>query len=130
MTRGRRLLGLGLAGVILVSGALWARRQWDPDRFHSVPLPALERWMADHPEDGDALYELGRRYRREGQVADARQALERARRLQPGNARLLNDLGELYAAGGDYPRAQALFEQAVHLRPDLPQPHRRLGDLA
>jgi tetratricopeptide (TPR) repeat protein len=130
MTRGKRLLGLGLAGVVLVSGALWARRQWDPNRFRSFPEPRLEAWVADHPEDSDALYELGRRYRAEGQVTDARQALERAARREPGNARLLNDLGELYAAGGDYPRAQALFEQAVRLRPDLPQPQRNLGDLA
>src|SRR2546425_411586 len=130
MTRGKRLLGLGLAGAVLVSGALWARRQWDPARFRAFPRLRLEGWVADHPDDADALYELGRRYRQEGQLTDARQALERAARLEPGNARLLSDLGELYAAGGDYPRAQALFEQAVRLRPDLSRPHRSLGDLA
>jgi tetratricopeptide (TPR) repeat protein len=130
MKQGKRLWGLGLAGVVLVSGALWARRQWDPERFHAVPLPQLERWVEDHPEDGDALYEIGRRYRQDGQLADARQALERAQRIEPGNASLLTDLGELYAADGAYPRAQALFEQAMRLRPDLPAPHRRLGDLA
>ena len=130
MTRGKRLLGLGLAGAVLVSGALWARRQWDPARFRAFPRLRLEAWVADHPDDADALYELGRRYRQEGQLTDARQALERAARLEPGNARLLSDLGELYAAGGDYPRAQALFEQAVRLRPDLSRPHRSLGDLA
>ena len=130
MTREKRLLGLVLAGAILVSGALWARRQWDPNRFHSLPVPRLEAWVADHPEDADALDELGRRYRQEGQVTDARQTLERAVRIEPGNARILNDLGELYVGLGDYPRAQALFEQAVRLRPDLPAPHRILGDLA
>ena len=130
MSRGKRLLGLGLAGAVLVSGALWARRQWDPARFRAFPRLRLEGWVADHPDDADALYELGRRYRQEGQLTDARQALERAARLEPGNARLLSDLGELYAAGGDYPRAQALFEQAVRLRPDLSRPHRSLGDLA
>src|SRR5260370_33737132 len=130
MSRYMRVLGLVLAGAVLVSGALWARRQWDPNRFHSFPVPRLEAWVADHPEDSDALYELGRRYRAEGQVTDARQALERAARQEPGNARLLNDLGELYVGSGDYPRAQALFEQAVRLRPDLARPHRNLGDLA
>jgi tetratricopeptide (TPR) repeat protein len=130
MTREKRLLGLVLAGAILVSGALWARRQWDPNRFHSFSEPRLEAWVAEHPEDADAVYELGRRYRQEGQVTNARQALERAARLAPGDARLLTDLGELYVGAGEYPRAQALFEQAVRLRPDLPAPHRILGDLA
>src|SRR5260370_40643349 len=128
MTRGKRLLGLVLAGAVLVSGALWARRQWDPNRFASVPVLQLEAWVAEHRVDADALYELGRRYRRQGQVTDARQALERAARLEPSNARLLNDLGELCASAGDYPRAQALLEQAVRLRPDLPAPYRSLGD--
>jgi tetratricopeptide (TPR) repeat protein len=130
MTGEKRLLGLVLAGVVLVSAAFWARRQWDPGRFRSFPVSRLERWIADHPDDADALYELGRRYVAAGQVTDARQALERAARLEPGNARLLNDLGELDAAQGNYLAAQALFEQAVHLRPELPEPHRNLGDLA
>ena len=76
MTRGKRLLGLVLAGAVLVSGALWARRQWDPNRFASFPVLQLEAWVAEHPVDADALYELGRRYRRQGQVTDARQALD------------------------------------------------------
>ncbi len=128
--RRKRLLGLALAGAVLVSGALWARRRWDPHRFDRLPSARLEAWVAEHPDDADALYALGRRYRQEGQVADARQALERAQRLEPGNARVLNDLGELHAARGDYAGAQLLFEQAAQLRPDLPQPHRNLGNLA
>jgi tetratricopeptide (TPR) repeat protein len=130
MTREKRLIGLALAGAVLVSGALWARREWDPNRFRSFPERRLEAWVAEYPEDADALSELGRRYRQEGRVTDARQALERAARLEPGNARLLTDLGELDAAAGEYPRAQSLLEQAVRLRPDLPEPHRILGDLA
>jgi tetratricopeptide (TPR) repeat protein len=123
-------LGLGLLGVVLAAMALGVRLRTDPTRFRQVPRVQLEAWVADHPDDGDALYELGRRYRQEGQVTDARRTLERARRLQPGNARLLNDLGELAAGQGDYVTAQALFEQAAALRPDLPEPHRNLGNLA
>jgi tetratricopeptide (TPR) repeat protein len=130
MTQRKRLLGLLLAGAALVSGAMWARRQWDPNRFHSFSEPRLEAWVAQHSADADALDELGRRYRQEGQVTEARQTLERAAQLEPGNVRILNDLGELEAGAGDYPRAQAFLEQVVRLRPDLPTPHRILGDLA
>jgi tetratricopeptide (TPR) repeat protein len=126
----KRLLALVLLGALLVGGALWTRRHYDPDRYRAYPVSRLEAWIAQNPDDADALYELARKYRGQGQVSDARQALERAQRLEPGNARVLNDLGELTAARGDTVTAQRLFEQAVRQRPDLPDAHRNLGDLA
>jgi tetratricopeptide (TPR) repeat protein len=125
-----RLLGLALAGIMLIGGAFWLRSRWDPNRYHDYSVAQLESWIAQHPDDGDALYELGKKYRAAGQVADARQAFERALRQEPGNARLMTDLGELLAARGEYPAAQALFEQAIARHPELAEAHRNLGDLA
>ena len=47
-----------LAGPILVSGALWPRRQWEPNWFHAFPLLKLERWVAEHPDDGNVPYKI------------------------------------------------------------------------
>jgi predicted O-linked N-acetylglucosamine transferase (SPINDLY family) len=79
----------------------------------------------DHAE-GNRL--LGLALFARGQVAPAREALERAATLAPGNAALLNDLGNARRAMGDKAAAIKAFKAAIMAEPGLAFAHFNLAD--
>jgi tetratricopeptide (TPR) repeat protein len=89
----------------------------------------LQQMLAQNPEHGGSLAELGDIYRRQGQAARARPLLEKARTQDASNPSLVRSLALTYRSVGD-PRAASLSALASRLearqqrRRDLRRRHR------
>ena len=76
-----------------------------------------EKLVRQNPTNGDANHLLGFAYFLKGQLPQARQYLESARRLNPDDAELERDLGRYYTQAGDLSAARIAFEKATNLEP-------------
>ena len=82
-----------------------------------------------HPDDHVNHAALAVRYLDVGQVALAREHLERAVALAPDFADAHFNLGGVALAEGDTASAIAAYRRAIERRPDYPQAHNNLGGL-
>ena len=81
------------------------------------------------PADAVNHAALAVRYLEVGQVALAREHLERARALAPDFPDAHFNLGGVALAEGDTAAAVAAYRRAIALRPDYPEAHNNLGGL-
>lgn len=73
------------------------------------------------------LFSKGLEFARQGQLAEAEQILEQARRLAPRNTELLTVLGKVKGKIGEREPAIALFRQVIQLSPQSAEAHLDLG---
>ena len=84
--------------------------------------------LQEQPDHAEANRLLGLALFARGQVAPAREALERAAGLAPPNAALLNDLGNARRAMGDKAAAVEAFSAAIKAEPGFVFAHFNLAD--
>ena len=91
-------------------------------------IAGYRAFLQQQPEHAEANRMLGLALFARGQVAPAREALERAASLAPSNAALLNDLGNARRAAGDKVAAVEAFTAAIKTDPDFAFAHFNLAD--
>jgi predicted O-linked N-acetylglucosamine transferase (SPINDLY family) len=84
--------------------------------------------LQEQPNHAEANRLLGLALFARGQLAPAREALERAAGLAPPNAALLNDLGNARRAMGDKAAAVEAFSAAIKTEPGFAFAHFNLAD--
>lgn len=90
----------------------------------------LERFLAAHPQDGQANYSVAMLLLKAGTPADrepARQLLLTAAALDPKNSGANLQLGILSAAAKAYPAAIAYYRKAAEADPELSEAHFRMA---
>jgi tetratricopeptide (TPR) repeat protein len=105
---------------------------------HVRRLELLQLLEESGPDAGSAggWIEIGRLYRRDGEVADATEYFRRAVRADPRNTQARSDLVGAHLAAGRYPQAIETLEEGLALQPDprdaaaMTERLRRLRDLA
>jgi tetratricopeptide (TPR) repeat protein len=83
-------------------------------------VTAARQVLGWKPNDVEGLTYLGLGQQALGDLAAAREALERAAALAPDRPELLNNLGTVYFELDDLGRAEEAFRKALALRPDFP----------
>jgi tetratricopeptide (TPR) repeat protein len=112
----------------------WCKRLWSepfdhPNPVHNPPAPEeladddpefsdLLRLTAERPDDAELFQRLARRYRRRGQMTEARAAYERSLELDPSDPWTHLLLGNWYFAQRDEGAAVDWFSRAAALMPD------------
>jgi predicted O-linked N-acetylglucosamine transferase (SPINDLY family) len=91
-------------------------------------MAGYRAFLQEQPNHAEANRLLGLALFARGQVADAREALERAAGLAPPNAALLNDLGNARRAAGDKAAAVEAFSAAIKAEPGFAFAHFNLAD--
>ncbi len=66
----------------------------------------------------EAHHKLGLSLKSQGDLEQARDAMERALKVLPGRPDVFNNLGDVYRQAGDRQKALAAFERAVSLKPN------------
>jgi len=87
-------------------------------------------WLADHPDDVDALHAFGMLRSQRGDFTEGAQLLARAQELAPADADVGLALAALRYCEGDFEAARRGFHHALTLDPNLPGAHAGLGQLA
>lgn len=87
-------------------------------------------WLAQHPDDPDAMHLLGILLHRRGENAEALSLLARAAELQPDNPELALGHATLLRQAGDAAGASLAFYRALAMDPNLGGAHVGLGQLA
>jgi tetratricopeptide (TPR) repeat protein len=82
----------------------------------------LQAALAQHPNDPDLLYYLGR-----ASGLLSKQSIDTLEAVYPDSARAHQALAENYFALRQMPQAEKEFLAALHLRPDIPELHLELG---
>ena len=91
-------------------------------------IAGYRAFLQEQPNHAEANRLLGLALFAHGQVAPAREALERAAGLAPPNAALLNDLGNARRAMGDKAAAVEAFSAAIKAEPGFAFAHFNLAD--
>jgi predicted O-linked N-acetylglucosamine transferase (SPINDLY family) len=91
-------------------------------------MAGYRAFLQEQPNHAEANRLLGLALFARGQVAPAREALERAAGLAPPNAALLNDLGNARRAAGDKAAAVEAFSAAIKAEPGFAFAHFNLAD--
>ena len=91
-------------------------------------MAGYRAFLQEQPNHAEANRLLGLALFVRGQVAPAREALERAAGLAPPNAALLNDLGNARRAMGDKAAAVEAFSAAIKTEPGFAFAHFNLAD--
>jgi predicted O-linked N-acetylglucosamine transferase (SPINDLY family) len=91
-------------------------------------MAGYRAFLQEQPNHAEANRLLGLALFARGQVAPAREALERAAGLAPPNAALLNDLGNARRAMGDKAAAVEAFSAAIKAEPGFAFAHFNLAD--
>jgi predicted O-linked N-acetylglucosamine transferase (SPINDLY family) len=91
-------------------------------------IAGYRAFLQKQPNHAEANRLLGLALFARGQVAPAREALERAAGLAPPNAALLNDLGNARRAMGDKAAAVEAFSAAIKAEPGFAFAHFNLAD--
>ncbi len=78
--------------------------------------------LAQFPNDGEALFNLGNLARQRGQYADAAAHYEAALATNPPHGGMLNNLGLVYEKQGRLADAERQFRRALQLAPEGLQP--------
>jgi beta-barrel assembly-enhancing protease len=92
-----------------------------------VVLPRYKAMVAEQRDDAERQFLLGRVYQTIGQLAAARDALERCRELGGLGGRVERPLGAVYAALKQPARARELLEQHLRRQPADAWAHLALG---
>ena len=90
---------------------------------------ALERVVAQRPNDGNAFADLGNVYLRQGRVDDAQKTLQRALELDATMPQANNMMGLAALRKGAIEIAETHLREAIRLQPDLEEAHYNLGNL-
>jgi tetratricopeptide (TPR) repeat protein len=80
-------------------------------------MERLRLWVAEHPEDRDALFTAALASKREGEYSEARRYYQQLVKLNPSDARSISNFGNLSMALGDPAQASSLYRQAIELAP-------------
>ncbi len=91
-------------------------------------LSELEKLAIQSPQDPEIVHLLGLAQHLKGQLPQARDSYEKARRLFPQNVGLERDIGRLYTIMGESARARAAFERAIALEPSEPLTYIYFGE--
>lgn len=126
----------GLSRAVPFAGTLYSpppRRNYLPygrelldQSLEAAAIVAFERAAAASP-NASTLYRLGTLLGKAGEATRARDAFERALKLQPDLAEANNDLGALLAQSGDIDAGIARFRAALASMPDYPDALNNLG---
>jgi predicted Zn-dependent protease len=92
-------------------------------------LAEYDNQVRQNPESAESLHLLGFAQQLTGQLAQAKQNYEKARRLLPENPDLNRDIGRLYTQTEDFAAARAAFNQALTLEPKESLTYLYLGEL-
>jgi predicted Zn-dependent protease len=92
-------------------------------------LAEYDNLVRQNPESAESLHLLGFAQQLTGQLAQAKQNYEKARRLLPENPDLNRDIGRLYTQTEDFAAARAAFNQALTLEPKESLTYLYLGEL-
>lgn len=87
-------------------------------------------WLAQHPEDADAMHLLGMLRHQRGDSVEALHLLARAFELQPDNPHLAVGHATMLRQAGDASAASLAYLKALALDPNLGGAHVGLGQLA
>ena len=98
-------------------------------RDSDAVLAEYEKLVRQNPENGESLHLLGFTQQLTGQLAQAKQNYEKARRLLPDYPDLNRDIGRLYTQTEDFAVAHAAFNQALALEPKESLTYIYLGEL-
>jgi tetratricopeptide (TPR) repeat protein len=69
----------------------------------------------NEPTQGEILFRTGNEYLKEGQHAEALEALEKVRQISPNTPKVYVSLGDVYFAVNDVSKAKEMYEKAVSL---------------
>jgi hypothetical protein len=124
-TAGRRWLAAGLVVllVVVVPAGLYALRgSWQAlhrQQAATIQLRSMEQQAATHPGDATAWLQLGRQRLEQGQLKQALDALEQARRLAPDDPDVQSALALALAMeqGSFKGEASALLDKALQTNP-------------
>jgi tetratricopeptide (TPR) repeat protein len=115
-------------GIALASPDLQASLRQHQAGNLDAAIAGYRAFLQQQPQHAEAQRLLGLALFSRGQVAPAREALERAASLAPPNAALLNDLGNARRAAGDKAAAVEAFSAAIKAEPDFAFAHFNLAD--
>ena len=73
--------------------------------------------VAKEPDSGKAWGHYGEILKISGQIDDARQAYERALKLDPANTQILDGLGDLYTSTGELDKGLEIFKKLLEIKP-------------
>ena len=114
-----------------IGGAMWMAG------YGEQALPYLQEALSQSPDNTKILVAIGRIHLEAKRLGPAREALERAARLDPNLPEAWNDLGGVESAAGNSREALRMYEKALALGPDLPyalvnagQEQEKLGNAA
>jgi len=83
----------------------------------TAQILALEKEVALHPQNLEALIELGHRYFDTAQPQKAIKMYTRALEIDPANGDVWTDLGVMYRRSGQPAKAVESFDQAIKVNP-------------
>lgn len=156
--RTRVLIALLLLAALTWGGLLLRDRQWHR-WLATAPRAELARYVADHPDQPEAVARLGVLTRNAGEKAEAEkllrhaveiapqeesdwielsralddkeaiQELETYLKTTPDSAPVTTELVRRYLQAGDMTRARSLAERAMKLAPESPEVWRVQGDI-
>src|SRR5262249_46804913 len=92
-------------------------------------LAEYTKLVRQNPEDAESIHLLGVAQQLTGQLAEAKNNYEKARRLTPDNPDLNRDIGRLYTQTGEFPLAHTAFNQALAIEPKESLTYLYLGEL-
>ena len=92
-------------------------------------LDEYRKLARQNPQDSEALHLYAFAQHIKGQLSEAKDNYEKARKLNPDNVALQRDLGRLYTQTGDFLSARAAFDRAVALEPKESLAYLYLGEL-
>ncbi len=87
-------------------------------------------WIAENPNDADAIHTLGLLKQQTGHTDEAIALLERAHAIAPNDPRIDLGLASLRLQNGEQTLATLGFERALSLNPNLAGAHIGLGQIA
>ena len=111
-----------LSAAVLVLGVL---ESWRP---HSE-LPMRQSLVLASPQAGEAYFNLGEAFRKQGRLQEAAQAFNDSVARMPGYAPAHNKLGLTLSELGRSQEAMVEFEKTIALDPQLREAHYNLGVL-
>jgi tetratricopeptide (TPR) repeat protein len=134
---GRAALGLAVAAGLAY--VLWShyqeqglkagiQRAMVEKRWGDVEA-GLERWLRDHPDDGNAWEMLGGVLFDQGRAREARMALRRVRDADPGWVNAQTVIGQIALQEHDLPEAERCFRHAAGRDRRAIEPRRQLLSL-
>jgi tetratricopeptide (TPR) repeat protein len=123
--RGGRVLGYGLAGLVVAALAVVSVRR---NEDYRTELAIFQDTVDKRPGNVRACCNLGRALVDAGRVPEAIERLEDAIRRDPDFAQSHLNLGVALAKAGRLPEAIGCYQRALELRSDSPEAQNNLGN--